>query len=115
MELMGRSFSLQNCIFGSYGDTSAVPLEVTDSLTIEAAQAEVLFRADSDLMKAVFSFGNAWLESSEKLTLHDPLAAVSVFHPDICRFERGNVQVETKQESDMGGTAFISSTNGMWK
>lgn len=90
----------------------AVPLEITDRLTIEAGQAEVLFRADSDLMKAVFSFGNAWLERSEKLTLHDPLAAVCVFHPDICRFERGNVQVETEQKSNMGGTAFISSSGG---
>ena len=73
----------------------AVPLEVTDGLTIESGQAKVLFRADSELMKAVFSFGNAWLESSGKLTLHDPLAAVSVFYPDICRFERGKVRVET--------------------
>lgn len=59
----------------------AVPLEITDRLTIEARQAEVLLRADSDLMRAVFSLGNAWLESAGKLTLHDPLAAVSVFHP----------------------------------
>lgn len=89
-----------------------VPLEVTDSLTIEAKQAKILFRADSDLMKAVFSFGNAWLESSDKLTLHDPLAAVCVFYPDICHFERGNVQVETEQESNMGGTTFFPNING---
>lgn len=90
----------------------AVPLEVTDSLTIQAAQAKILFPENSDLMKAVFSFGNAWLEQSEKLTLHDPLAAVCVFHPDICRFERGNVQVETELESHMGGTTFTSSLSG---
>lgn len=89
-----------------------IPLEVTDRLTIESEQAEILFRSDSNLMKAVFSFGNAWLESSKKLTLHDPLAAISIFYPDICRFERGNVQVETEQESNMGGTAFIPSSNG---
>lgn len=89
-----------------------VPLEITDSLTIEAEQAEILFRADSDLMKAVFSFGNAWLESSDKLTLHDPLAAVCVFYPDICHFERGNVQVETEQENNMGGTTFLPTING---
>lgn len=89
-----------------------MPLEVTGSLTIDAGQAETLFRADSSLMKAVFSFGKAWLESSEKLTLHDPLAAVSVFHPDLCRFERGNVQVETERESNMGGTAFTPSADG---
>ncbi len=90
----------------------AVPLEITDSLTIEAEKAEILFKSDSDLMKAVFSFGNSWLESSKKLTLHDPLAAVCVFYPDICRFERGNVQVETEQDSYMGGTAFTPSSDG---
>lgn len=90
----------------------AVPLEITDRLTIEARQAEVLLRADSDLMRAVFSFGNAWLESSEKLTLHDPLAAVSVFHPEVCRFARGRVEVETERERDMGGTAFTPCEEG---
>ena len=90
----------------------AIPLEVTDTLTIGAKQAEVLLSADSNLMKAIFSFGNAWLESSEKLTLHDPLTAVCVFHPDICRFERGNVQVETERENNMGGTSFIPSPKG---
>lgn len=90
----------------------AVPLEITDRPTIDAEQAEILFRPDSDLMKAVFSFGNAWLEHSEKLTLHDPLAAVCVFHPEVCQFERGTVQVETEQESNMGGTAFMPSPNG---
>lgn len=90
----------------------AIPLEITDTLTIEARQAKVLLNSDSDLMKAVFSFGGAWLEKSEKLTLHDPLAAVCVFHPDICRFERGDVQVETELESNMGGTIFIPSPNG---
>lgn len=62
----------------------AIPLEVTDTLSIEAGQAENLLRPDSDLLRAVYSFGNNWLKKSEKLTLHDPLAAVSVFHPDIC-------------------------------
>lgn len=90
----------------------AIPLEVTDTLTIEAKQARVLLNSGSDLMKSVFSFGGAWLEKSEKLTLHDPLAAVSVFYPDICSFERGNVQVETNFESNMGGTSFAPSQKG---
>lgn len=90
----------------------AVPLEVTDQLTIESEQAEILFPSNIELMKSVFSFGNAWLESSKKLTLHDPLAAVSIFYPDICRFERGQVQVETEQETAMGSTSFLPSSNG---
>ena len=90
----------------------AVPLEVTDMLTIEAERASKLLRADSRMMKAVFDFGNAWLESSNKLTLHDPLVAVSVFYPDICQFEQGFVTVETEKTEDMGGTHFITNANG---
>ena len=63
-------------------------------------------------MKSIFSFGNAWLKSSEKLTLHDPLAAVCVFHPNICRFEKGYVQVETQEKTHMGHTAFVPSPQG---
>lgn len=90
----------------------AVPLEVTDLLTMDAGQAEILLGTDSDLMKAVLSFGNSWLKSSDKLTLHDPLAAVCAFHPEICQFERGNVRVETQWESHMGATTFTPCKNG---
>ena len=89
-----------------------VPLEVTDMLTIEARQAREFLQADSALMKAVFDFGKAWLESSNKLTLHDPLVAVCVFYPNICHFERGFVNVETEKTEDMGGTDFIANVNG---
>lgn len=90
----------------------AIPLEVTDMLTIKAEKARTLLSANSNLMNAVFDFGNAWLESSKKLTLHDPLAAVSIFYPDICRFQRGYVRVETKKENDMGATIFSSDLDG---
>lgn len=90
----------------------AITLEITDKLTIGAAKAEELLPADSELMKAVFDFGNAWLESSNKLTLHDPLAAVCIFHPDVCQFEKGFVRVETNVERFMGGTSFRAAQGG---
>lgn len=100
-------------VFSSRINTHRViPLEVTDMLTIESEQASTLLRADSDLMKAVFDFGNAWLQSTGKLTLHDPLAAVSIFYPDICKYEKGLVQVETVQKSNMGSTSFTPFANG---
>lgn len=100
-------------VFSSSAVTHRViPLEVTDSLTIESKAAESIFIGDTDLMKAVFDFGHNWLESSGKLTMHDPLAAVSVFYPDICRFERGFVTVETNESSKMGLTRFLSNENG---
>lgn len=57
----------------------AIPLEVTDMLTVKTEKARAFGISDNHLMNAVFDFGNAWLESSKKLTLHDPLVAVSVF------------------------------------
>ena len=90
----------------------AIPLEVTDMLTVKTEKARAFGISDNHLMNAVFDFGNAWLESSKKLTLHDPLVAVSVFYPDICRFQRGNVRVETNQKNNMGATTFSPNWNG---
>lgn len=100
-------------VFSSHIDTHrAIPLEVTDLLTIEAERASSLLKADNRLMTAVFDFGNAWLQSAGKLTLHDPLAAASIFYPEICQFEKGFVQVETVQERNMGATTFTPDTDG---
>lgn len=90
----------------------AVTLEVTDRLTLEADTAKELFHTDSSLMQAVFDFGSAWLEKSDKFTLHDPLAAVSVFHHDVCSFARGFVDVETVNSENMGATTFTESKAG---
>ena len=90
----------------------AIPLEVTDMLTVKTEKARAFGISDNHLMNAVFDFGNAWLESSKKLTLHDPLVAVSVFYPDICRFQRGNGRVETNQKNNMGATTFSPNWNG---
>ncbi len=89
-----------------------VPLEVTDQLTIEASEARRLLPSGDRLIDAVLDFGGAWLESSGKLTLHDPLAAVTVFYPDICTFECGRVSVETEDVENMGSTAFVPDPDG---
>lgn len=100
-------------VFASRAATHrAIPLEVTDMLTIPAEKAKELLSGDFELIKAILDFGNAWLETSKKLTLHDPLAAVSVFHSDICRFEKGFVSVETEKESRMGNTTFTAASDG---
>lgn len=90
----------------------AIPLEVTDQLTIEAKQAAGLLPADTPLMRAVLDFGGAWLESSGRLTLHDPLAALSIFYPELCAFVRGSVRVETEDAAHMAETAFTASAEG---
>lgn len=90
----------------------AIPLEITDLLTIEASVGHQLFHDHSPLMKAVFDFGQDWLKKEGKLTLHNPLAAVSIFHPDLCAFEKGNIFVEIHQEDMMGNTIFTPCKDG---
>lgn len=89
-----------------------VPLEVTEQLTLPAREAQALLQPDSPLMRAVYDFGGAWLESAEKLTLHDPLAAAAVFHPELLRFARGFVRVETARRDRMAETAFTPDAGG---
>lgn len=89
-----------------------VPLEVTEQLTLPAREAQALLPPDSPLMRAVYDFGGAWLESAEKLTLHDPLAAAAVFHPELLRFARGFVRVETARRDRMAETAFTPDAGG---
>ncbi|GMA53528.1 nucleoside hydrolase [Alicyclobacillus contaminans] len=87
-------------------DFRVFPLEVTEQLTIPATKAKEIFKEDNKLINAVLDFGGPWLESSEQLTLHDPLVAVALFHPEICSYEKGTVTVETEVEATMGETAF---------
>ena len=89
-----------------------VPLEVTEMLTLDARCAGALLPQNSPLMHAVYDFGNAWLESSNQLTLHDPLAAVCIFHPEVCGYRRGRIAVETQDVATMAATRFTGDVSG---
>lgn len=92
------------------------PLDVTQTLTIEPTVAKEMFKdlleINSDLINAVLDFGNDWLQSAKTLTLHDPLVAISLFNPDICTYEKGNVEVDTTSRENMGGTKLELNENG---
>lgn len=93
----------------------AVPLEVTERLTLPAEKAHSLLAAKGargDMLRAVLDFGGEWLNASGKLTLHDPLAAVMALHPEVCSYERGYVSVETDSVDDMGKTRFVPDARG---
>jgi purine nucleosidase len=86
----------------------AATLEVTRTLTVPAAEATAVLPATTELNRAVLDFGQAWLADTGRLTLHDPLAALTVFHPDLCDYERGVVTVDPED----GGTTFTPDPDG---
>lgn len=71
----------------------AVGLDVT--LQVELPAAQVRERFTAPLLAPVREFAEVWFDGGAPvITFHDPLAAAMILEPDLCTFERGQVQVE---------------------
>lgn len=56
-------------------------------------------------LRTVLDFALVWFEGEQKkVTFHDPLAAATIFAPEICQFQRGQVDVELQSEALAGFT-----------
>ena len=72
----------------------SIGLDVTRQVVMDAD--EVRRRFSVPLLKPVADFAEVWFnESADRITFHDPLAAVTLFDDAVCTFERGLVQVDT--------------------
>ena len=88
----------------------SIGLDVTTQVVMD--KKEVVNNFTSDIMKPVLDFAGVWFEHAEHITFHDPLAATTIFDEKICKFEKGNVTIET-ESSNLGGlTQFNKDTNG---
>lgn len=47
------------------------------------------------ILGPVRDFAEVWFSRSQTVTFHDPLAAVSVFHPDVCKWRDVRVEIST--------------------
>lgn len=88
-----------------------VGLNVTSRLIMKPEEAEKIFV--HPLLLPVMDIAKEWFKDEERVTFHDPLAAVALFHEDVCRFERGNIQVETQSELLSGFTYWSPREDGM--
>lgn len=73
----------------------SVGLDVTMQVQLEAGDAIKRFRAAGGPLDVVADCCEIWRSHSPKVTFHDPLAAVALFDPEVCGWERGRVSVET--------------------
>lgn len=81
----------------------SVGLDVTYQVRMAAGQVQKKFQAN--LLRPVLDFSQIWFEQvSDKITFHDPLAAVTIFDDQVCGFEKGAVQVELTSERLRGMT-----------
>lgn len=87
----------------------SIGLDVTCQVTMGAA--EVRQRFQTPLLRPVLDFAEVWFKQRNKITFHDPLAGVAVFE-DVCRFERGRVDVELTSPRLLGMTHWKSAADG---
>jgi inosine-uridine nucleoside N-ribohydrolase len=80
----------------------SIGLDVTTHVVMDAP--EVRTRFDIPLLRPVLDFAEVWFNVRDHITFHDPLAAVSLFAPDVMTYERGQVTVETMNADLLGQT-----------
>lgn len=80
----------------------SIGLDVTNLVTM--SKQEVKKRFTAEILKPVIDFAGVWFENAENITFHDPLAAATVFEDEICKFEKGYIDVELLSEREKGLT-----------
>ena len=85
-------------------------LDVTCQVVMPAA--EVRQRFQPSLLAPVLDFAEIWFSKRDRITFHDPLAAVSIFDEDVCAFTRGKVDVELTSERLQGLTYWKEDATG---
>lgn len=78
----------------------AVGLDVTRQVFLSPAE----FRAR--MAGPLLDFAEPWLARRDRVTFHDPLAAATVFAPDICSYRRGRVTLSGAH------TSFAAAADG---
>lgn len=80
----------------------SIGLDVTRRVQMPAD--EVRQRFTTRLLQPVRSFAEVWFSHAKVLTFHDPLAAATIFKPDVCGYESGTVEVDLKSDRLLGLT-----------
>lgn len=71
---------------------TSIGLDVTMQCRMDAAECRRRFTGE--LLSVVADMAEVWFRAAPQVTFHDPLAAVSIFDPDVCGYQTGTVSVE---------------------
>jgi purine nucleosidase len=75
-------------------------LDVTWKCKMDREECEKQFTGP--LLEVVLSMATKWFDHTKEIIFHDPLAVASVFHPELCTYEQGKVEIGQER----GGTWF---------
>ena len=81
----------------------SIGLDVTYQVRMPAAQVRERF--NTPLLRPVLDFAEVWFKQRDRITFHDPLAAVTIFD-DVCTLTPGQVSVELASDHFQGATVW---------
>ena len=81
----------------------SIGLDVTRQVTMERPEFEEKLK-QSKYGAPIIDMGGAWFQDHDIVTFHDPLAAATIFEPEICKYQSGAVTVESADPSIYGFT-----------
>jgi len=91
---------------------TCVGIDVTHRLTLDRSAIEQQF-ARTPVLRIVLDMAEVFFREAERITFHDPLAAVLVFEPDLCTFETGDVTINVTPDAPGAGyTNFTPNPDG---
>ena len=89
----------------------SVGLDVTLQVTMKRAEFEEKLRS-SKYGAPIIEMGGAWFENKSEVTFHDPLAAATIFAPEICDYQSGQAIVEIADARHFGFTDWQARAGG---
>ena len=81
----------------------SIGLDVTRQVTMERPEFEEKL-AKSKYGAPIIDMGGAWFQNHDTVTFHDPLAAATIFEPEICKYQSGHVAIESADPALYGFT-----------
>ncbi len=88
----------------------SIGLDVT--LKVQMPAAEVRDRFQHGLLRPVLDFAEVWFKDQDLITFHDPLAGLTIFHPEVCQYVRGQVELELVNQQGIGMTHWTPRSDG---
>ena len=88
----------------------SVGLDVTSNVVLK--KDEIIERFNTGILKTVLDFSGILDNTRQEIVFHDPLAAAVIFDKEICRFEKGIVEVEIESKRLEGLTYWKADENG---
>jgi purine nucleosidase len=88
----------------------SIGLDVTQQVKLPAKEVHQRFQAP--LLRLVLDFAKVWFQERDEIIFHDPLAATTLFDPQICEFQRGQVEIELHDPERLGQTHWQPGTFG---